>query len=86
MIPKTPLAKDVELAKIAISWDDQVPTKWRNALFSPDNNPQRFRGTKKQLSEIRDAMKRYEEQEADIFEDKAFYDSRFRLQFIEVEE
>jgi len=83
MIPKTPLAKDVELAKIAVSWDDKVPTKKRS-LFPADNNPDRFRGDAQDLSDIRSAMKRYEQQEAEIMEDKAFYDARFRLQFVEV--
>jgi len=85
MIKNAPRTKDVELAKIAISCDDEVPTKWRN-LWLSDNDPTHFHGTKEQLSKIRDAMKRYEEQEAEIMEDRTFYEARFRLQFTEVEE
>lgn len=82
---KTPLNVDVQMAKRAIWWDDEVDNNLAN-LWPYDNDPSRFRGTKVQLSEIRGAMKRYEEQEAEIMEDKSFYEARFRLQFTEVDE
>lgn len=84
-VGKTPMASDVDKAKVAIRWDDEVPDR-HCRLFPPDNDPNYFRGTSDQLREIREAMKRYENQEAGVMEDKAFYDARFRLQFMEVQE
>lgn len=79
---KNALSKDVEMAKKAVWWDDGVDDDLAG-LFPIDNDPTRFRGDERDLSSIRSAMKRYEEQEAEIMEDKAFYDARFRLQFVE---
>lgn len=82
---KTPRSADVQLAKKAVWWDDEVDDDLAG-LFPIDNNPRRFRGTRDDLSKIRGAMKRYEAQEAEIMEDKVFYDARFRLQHVEVTE
>lgn len=82
MMTKSPMAADIERAKFAIQWDDDVPTKWIDELFTLDNDPDGFTGDQKQLSQIRVAMKRYEKREANMGEDKAFYESRYRLQFL----
>lgn len=84
-VGKTPTCSDVDKAKAAIRWDDEVPSRHAR-LFPPDNDPSHFRGDEDQLREIRKAMKRYENQEAGVGEDKGFYDARFRLQFMEVQE
>lgn len=82
---KIPISKDVELAKKAVWWDDDVEDSLAKE-FPPSNDPTQFHGSREDLSKIRGAMKRYEEQEAEIMEDKAFYDARFRLQHVEVDE
>ena len=84
-ITKAPLSKDVEMAKRAVWWDDEADDDLAG-LFPPDNDPSLFSGNCQDLSAIRSAMKRFEEQEAEIMQDKAFYDARFRLQFIEVDD
>lgn len=78
-----PIAKDVQLAKFAVFWDDEAGSDLIKC-WPASNDPTRFRGDSEDLSEIRSAMKRYEEQEAAPMEDKAYYDARFRLQFTEV--
>jgi hypothetical protein len=83
MITESPLTKDVENAKRAVWWDDETDDDLAK-LFPSTNDPSKFSGTGKELSKIRGAMKRYENQEAEIMEDKEFYESRFRLQFVEV--
>lgn len=82
---KTPLSADVQMAKRAIWWDDEVDDGLAN-LFGYDNSPDSFRGDREDLSKIRSAIKRFENQEAEIMQDKAFYEARFRLQFLDVEE
>jgi hypothetical protein len=84
-LSKTPLTEDVEMAKKAVYWDDKVDDGVANQ-FPSDNDPSKFHGDRKDLSAIRSAMKRYEEQEAGIMEDKEYYEARFRLQFVEVGE
>ena len=83
-LKETTFTKDVEIAKKAVWLDDEADDNLAE-LFPADNDPTKFRGTRKELSEIRSAMKRYENQEAEMVEDKAFYDARFRLQFVEYE-
>lgn len=85
MSMERPLDKDVERAKRAVWWDDEVDDDLAR-LFPTDNDPTRFGGDRSDLSAIRSAMKRFEEQEAEMMQDKAFYDSRFRLQFVEVDD
>lgn len=80
---RTPLAIDVQKAKFAVRWDDETPTELVK-LFPPNNDPDRFRGDKEDLSQIRTAMRRYERNGAEMREDKEFYDARFRMQFVEV--
>lgn len=85
MMTKTPRRGDLEKAKVAVRWDDETTDRLLEAIPT-DNDPHRFIGDKSDLSDIRRAMKRYEEREASIGEDKAFYDARFRLQFLEVDD
>lgn len=82
---ESPSTKDVERAKRAVWWDDEVDDDLAG-LFPPSNDPTLFSGDRSDLSAIRSAMKRFEEQEAAIMQDKAFYDSRRRLQFVEVDD
>ena len=82
MITEDPLTTDVQRAKKAVWLDDDTDDELAK-LFPPSNDPSKFSGTAQELSDIRSAMKRYEEREAGIGEDKAYYDSRFRLQFVE---
>lgn len=82
MPAKAATAKAVQLAKLAVFWDDEADNELIR-LFPYDNNPDRFRGDREDLSAIRSSMKKYEETEAGIGEDKAFYDARFELQFVD---
>lgn len=84
-VTKSPLSADVQMAKRAVWWDDEADDDLAK-LFPYNNDPSRFRGDRSDLSAIRSAMKRFEEQEAEMMQDKAFYDARFRLQFVEVDD
>lgn len=68
---------DVQRAKRAVRWDDETPDELAD-LFDGTT----FEGSTQQLRTVRSAMKRYEDFEAGIGEDKAMYDSRLALQFI----
>lgn len=82
---RTPTRKDVQMAKKAVWWDDGADDSLARE-FPVDNDPSRFSGDRSDLSLIRQSMKRYEEKEASMMEDKQYYDARFRLQFVDVDD
>lgn len=79
---KAPMRKDAEMAKRAVWWDDEADDGLAQ-LFPASNDPDAFTGDADDLRAIRRSMKRFEREEAAINEDKAFYDARYRLQFLE---
>lgn len=84
-ITDLPRRRDVQMAKLAVHWDDEADNDLIQ-LWPANNDPTKFSGTREQLSEVRRAMKRYEDLEAEMMEDEAYYQARFRLQHTEIEE
>lgn len=82
---KQPTRMDISRAAFVIRWSDELKTNWLQDI-PEDNDPRDATLTDDQLSDIRSEMKRYEETEANIGEDKAFYDARFRLQHLDTVE
>lgn len=70
-------SKDITRARRAVQWDSETDESLVDECFEDDE----FVGEYDELFAIRQAMRRYEKQEADIGEDKAMYDSRYALQF-----
>lgn len=74
--------EDIERAKIAIRNSEEISSKL--LMYLPiDNDPSKIEITKDQKKKIRKAMREYEKNEADIFEDKKYYISCFNLQFLD---
>lgn len=85
MVHKSPLRSDVQKAKKSV-WVDEEADDDLALLWPDDNDPDRFMGTRDELYRIRQSMKKYEREQAEIGEDETWYRARYRLQFTEYEE
>lgn len=68
---------DVNLAKQTISRRDDLPDEWSEKLST-----ERYDGPRDELSDIRSAMRDYEKNEAEAWQEKSYYDARLVLQYL----